>query len=204
MRMFARTFIVWIPLAIAIVGLCLLVYGTVQQNYRQSLNDPQIQMAEDAARYLQNAPVDPSKILTLDATGVPVDIATSLSPWIALVSADGSVYQNTTSGFLNNQPLQFPTGVLQSAANNEGKDTDQLFEDRVTWQPEQNVRQAIVVVAVTNGKYKGDFVVAGRDMREVENRESALAEMIWLCMAMLLLCTFVAKMIVQAILKRWR
>ena len=29
--------------------ICTLIYGTVQQNYRESLNDPQIQMAEDKA-----------------------------------------------------------------------------------------------------------------------------------------------------------
>lgn len=42
----------WLPLAVTIIavfgGICL----TVQQSYRMGANDPQIQMAEDAARAL--------------------------------------------------------------------------------------------------------------------------------------------------------
>ena len=42
----------WLPLAVVITLFSGLVYATVQQNYRQSANDPQIQMAEDAASEL--------------------------------------------------------------------------------------------------------------------------------------------------------
>src|SRR6185436_9409124 len=43
---YGNAFIAWLPLAVAITGVCGLVYATVHQNYRQSLNDPQIEIAE--------------------------------------------------------------------------------------------------------------------------------------------------------------
>ena len=49
MNFFVRVFLKWLPLGVAVTLVCALIYATVQQNYRQSANDPQIQMAEDAA-----------------------------------------------------------------------------------------------------------------------------------------------------------
>ena len=45
---------IWIPIAIAVTGLCAVSFGTVQQIYRQSLNDPQVQIAEDVALQIEN------------------------------------------------------------------------------------------------------------------------------------------------------
>jgi hypothetical protein len=42
----------WLPLAAVTTLLCGLVYLAVQQSLRQGANDPQIQMAEDAAAAL--------------------------------------------------------------------------------------------------------------------------------------------------------
>jgi len=219
MRTFVRLFIAWVPLAIMIVGVCALIYATVQQNYRESLNDPQIQMAEDiAAKFDQGASV--AEVFT--PTPGMVDISMSLSPWFALVSPDGEIYQEqraggvvfeATTGYLDQKDSQngptyqyfsIPTGVLTSASLGMGKDSSILGEDRVTWQPALGVRQALVVVAITNGHYKGSFVVAGRNMREVEDRESALATMIGVGMIVLLIATFVAQWSSNGILKRWK
>ena len=41
-------------MAVIITGLSGLIYATVQQNIRQSADDPQIQMAEDTAAQLAN------------------------------------------------------------------------------------------------------------------------------------------------------
>ena len=38
----------WLPLGGAIVILCAFAYAAIQQSYRTALNDPQIQMVEDA------------------------------------------------------------------------------------------------------------------------------------------------------------
>jgi hypothetical protein len=198
MRSLTRVFILWLPIAITIVGVCTLIYATVQQNYRESLNDPQIQMAEDKAYDLGTTPhPDPATILPAST----VDISLSLSPWLALVDPTGHTVDS--SGMLDGSFPQFPSGVLQSASLGIGKDTAAPGEDRVTWQPDLGVRQAIVVVEITGGQYKGYFIVAGRTMREVEDRENSLETMIGISIVVLLLVSFIVKFLVDVILKEW-
>ena len=47
-------------------------------------------------------------------------------------------------------------------------------EDRVTWQPQGNVRIALVVTKVTG--VQSGFIAAGRSLREVEKREDQLTK----------------------------
>ncbi len=196
MKFLVRTFISWLPFAVTITGLCLLVYATVQQNYRQSLNDPQVQMAEDGAAYLAKD-YTPAAVVP---RGVPmVDLAESLAPWIAVYDESGKVLES--SGILDGAPPQVPQGVFDSVRNGlplvvgHHLTTGILVgvaanEDRVSWQPNPDVRQAIVVVHVQGDK---GFVVAGRNMREVENREGRLSFMVFAAWIVLLGATFVTK-----------
>jgi hypothetical protein len=222
MTFFARTFLKWLPLCVGVTFICLLVYAAVQQNYRQDLNDPQIQMAEDTAMYLESttSPRDvPEIISAYDQDGGPIDFGTSLAPWIAILDPNGTVRQVTTtagvesetSGVLEYpfaptgpvyQNPSIPIGVLQAAANNTGKDSDLPFENSVTWQPEAGVRQAIVVVAIPEGMgpYAGDFVVAGRNMGEVEDRETRLEDMVGLAWIATIATTFAAQGIAEYLL----
>lgn len=163
-------------IAIVITGLSLIVYAAVQQNYRESLNDPQIQMAEDAANALADG-----KNVTDVIPDSRTDIITSLLPWIAVYDETGRVIGS--SGMLNQTMPQPPQGIFDAARSGDGKDTLVANENRITWQPAPGVRQAIVVVHYS-GKQSG-FVVAGRNMREVESRESRLSMFIliaWLVM----------------------
>jgi len=64
----------WIPLAVTISLICGIVYIVVQQNYRLSANDPQTQMANDAANDISNG-LDPKSVIS----NQPVDISNSLS-----------------------------------------------------------------------------------------------------------------------------
>ena len=52
MRRMIAVFRVWLPFAVIVTAFCGLAYVTVQQALRQGANDPQIQMAEDAAAAL--------------------------------------------------------------------------------------------------------------------------------------------------------
>jgi hypothetical protein len=65
----------WLPLIVIISALCLLSYTTVQQALRQGLNDPQIQMAEDAAYALDHGKtiedVIPGEIIDMDRSLAP-------------------------------------------------------------------------------------------------------------------------------------
>jgi hypothetical protein len=142
----------WLPFAIVTAGLCGLVYLTVQQSLRMGANDPQIQMAEDAASNLAGGASVESVV-----PAAKVDLANSLALFIMVFDDSGNVV--ASSAALHGVTPAYPIGVLDYAR--------QHGEDRVTWQPEVGVRMATVVVRYENG-----FVLAGRSLREVEIREN--------------------------------
>lgn len=153
----------WLPIAVAVTGIALTIYGTVQQNYRQSLNDPQIRLAEDGAAILAAGGV-PADVVP--RTARLLDAATSLTPWIAVYDVSGKPLEASVS--LGGKPPALPTSVLETAKAGKGKGSSRPNQNRVTWEPQEGVRQAIVVVwEPTSSRY----VVAGRNMREVEIRE---------------------------------
>ncbi|HTX91080.1 MAG TPA: hypothetical protein VMC09_07680 [Anaerolineales bacterium] len=162
MRTILRIVKNWLPLAIATAGLCALVYLTVQQILRQDANDPQIQMAEDAARNL-NAGANVESVVP----AAKVEIADSLAPFLIVFDDSGNVV--ASSATLHGSTPAYPAGVLDY--------TRQKGEDRVTWQPEAGVRMATVVVRSDNG-----FVLAGRSLREVETRETAIEQLSFLAL----------------------
>ena len=162
---------IWLPFAVVISAFCLLTYTTVQQALRQGLNDPQIQMAEDAAHALNNG-------ATIDSivAGNKVEMSLSLASFIDIYDMNGK--PTAGSGLLNGQLPVYPKGALDAAKQN--------GENRVTWQPNADIRIASVVVPYNDG-----FVMAGRNMREVEQRESQtelFAGVTWL---LALIATFI-------------
>jgi len=179
MKVPVRVFLSWLPLAVAITGICLLVYGAVQQNYRQSLNDPQIQMAQDGAARLADGGI-PAELVQRGVA--PVDAAKSLAPWIAVYDASGTPLES--SAVLDGRPPTPPQGIFDLA---KAQGTNLPHN---TWQPEGGVRIALVVVPVTSGPNQGYFVAAGRNMSEVENREGDLTTFVGLAWIVLLVATF--------------
>ncbi len=156
-NIFYRSFVPWIPWAVGLTLLFGAMYGISQQVLRQSANDPQIQIAEDTA-----AAINAGEPVTVFNSQTKTDIATSLSPYLVIYNASGVVVASTA--LLNGAPLAVPQGVLQSASASGSNG-----ENRLTWQPQPGVRSAIVVIPV-KGVFNG-FVVAGRSLRETENRE---------------------------------
>jgi hypothetical protein len=154
-----RFFLRWLQLAGAASALCLLVWVAAQQLWRQ--NDPQLQMARDAAARLASgqAPVD---------TVVPtttVDAASSLAPFLIVLDANGSIV--ASSGRVHGALKSVPSGVLDHVR--------QSGEEEVSWQPEPGVRVATVVVS-----YPGGFVLAGRSLVESERRTARMRELVTL------------------------
>lgn len=143
-----------LPLAVLATAAAGLVYAAVQYDLRSGANDPQVQLAEDAAA-------------RLDAGGAPsaqlgsrvVDIAASLAPFIVVYDASDGVL--ASDGRLDGSPPRPPSGVLD-VARRTGRDI-------VTWQPREGVRIAVVVVP-----WRGGTVLAGRSLRLVEQREDEL------------------------------
>ncbi|MDQ6856665.1 MAG: hypothetical protein M3Z57_06285 [Candidatus Dormibacteraeota bacterium] len=146
-----RSLLVWLPFAVLATFAAGLAYGLDQQNLRAAANDPQIQLAEDAA-----ASLDAGAPATSVAPAAParVDIARSLAPFVIVYSLDDKPL--ASSGALDGAVPVPPSGVLASA---------RTAEDRVTWQPRSGVRIAAVVVA-----YRGGTVLSGRSLRLVEQR----------------------------------
>ncbi len=161
----------WLPFAVVTIALCGLAYLLVQQSIRMGLNDPQIQMAEGAASALNNG-------ATIDSmtAGSKVEMSTSLAPFVVVYDTSGKVVGGT--GLLDGQLPDYPKGALDTAKQN--------GENRVTWQPDSNVRIASVVVP-----YKDGFVVVGRNMREVESRESNAELIAFLAGLVTLIATFI-------------
>ncbi|HWP61424.1 MAG TPA: hypothetical protein VN495_02380 [Candidatus Paceibacterota bacterium] len=186
MKAIRKIILSWLPLAVAITGLCLLIHLTVQQNYRQSLNDPQIQMAEDAANQIDSGVAPGALFGGIKAT----DIGASLSPWLAVFDSSGTMI--VSSGSLDGQALKLPDGLFDVSSWRGPIVGHHLVsnsnEDIVSWQPRLDVRQAIVIIPA--GKY---FVVAGRNMREVENREAALGTFVFLAWICIMSATLLVK-----------
>jgi hypothetical protein len=179
-RFWRLSFALWIPIAVAVTGLAALTYAAVQQDLRQGAEDPQISMAEDAARRL-GAGLAPSAVLPSNH----VDVATSLEPFLMVFDAGGKPL--ASSVVLDGQPPSFPGGVFASVRSN--------GEDRLTWQPRGGVRVAAVVT-----RYRDGFVVAGRNMRAVEDRVGRIGQLVALMWLITLAATAVASGAAAALL----
>jgi hypothetical protein len=156
----------WLPLAAVITVLAGLVYLAVQQSYRMGANDPQIQMAEDAAAALAAGQAAQSIV----PVG-KIDIAQSLAPYLIVFDASGKPI--ASNAVLHGQTPDVPPGIIDY--------TRQHGEDRISWQPEAGVRSAAIIVAANGGQ--AGFVLAGRSMREVEKRIDQfgqLAALFWM------------------------
>ena len=171
----------WLPFAVVISAFCLLAYASVQQSYRQGANDPQIQMAEDTALALAGGQ---SVDTLVPAAKVAVD--KSLAPFLIIYDANGN--EIASSAALDGQTPALPGGVLDS--------TRQMGENRLTWQLRSDVRIAAVIVA-----YKDGYVLAGRNLREVEVREAQVSQFAGITWMLGLIATFVVIAFGEYVLK---
>lgn len=142
----------FLPAATVGVLSCLVGYALVQQDLRQSADDPQVQLAEDAVASLDGGS-SPASVLT----GRTVDVAKNLAPYLVIYDKTGTVL--ASSGSLDGKAPMPPAGVLTGATQN--------GFDQVTWQPRPGVRSAIVVMP-----WSGGTVLAGRSLRRIEEIEA--------------------------------
>lgn len=149
----------WLGYAAVITLLCLIVYATVQQCFRQSANDLQCGMAQDAVNAI-NKGTDP-KLLTATQQ---LDLASTLSPYLLIYDANGNSVGNNIT--LDGQIPKPPAGALNEARKN--------GTNSVTWQPRAGIRQATVMMT-TN---KGYVVVAGRSLQNTEEHIDRLEKLV--------------------------
>ena len=178
------------------------IYAANQQNLRQSADDPQIAMAEDAANALAGGAV-PASVVPRDI----IDASQSLSPFIMVFDENGTVLESSMK-VGNTLPVP-PKGVFDFTRSNSGEkfsgplapisnlrmqfasNVRPAGEDRFTWQTATGLRFATIVVhfnastlatlstnssaiSASGGAISSGFVLAARSLREVENRESQL------------------------------
>jgi len=168
-----RALALFLPVALVATMGCGLAYLTGQQLLRAGANDPQLQVAEDAAAAL-DAGSTPAGVVA--GSAVPVDVATSLAPFLVVLDPKDTVL--ATDGRLAGGDPVPPAGVLAHAR--EAAPAPNV----VTWQPRDGVRIASVTVA-----WRGGTVLAGRSLREVERREDVLLSLVaaaWLVMLVVL------------------
>jgi hypothetical protein len=138
--------------------LAVIIYGAAQQNLRLTADDPQIALAQRTVARLDAG--------TAPADAVPaeqVDLARSLDPFVQVFDPNGHVL--ASSATLHGQVPNYPTGVFDTVRAR--------GEDRVTWQPESDVRSATVAVA-----WQGGFVVAGRSLRLTEQHVDQIGRVV--------------------------
>jgi hypothetical protein len=176
-----KALIWWLPLVVAVTGLAGLVYLAVQQDYRMSANDPQIQMAEEAASALSGG-ASPASLVGSST----VDIEHSLAPFLVVYSKFRAPV--ASSARLGGRIPVPPAGVFDY--------TNEHGEDRFTWQPRRGLRYATVLAAV--GVPPSDvtgFVFAGRSLREVEARIDILGLQVGAAWLVTIVATFVAALL---------
>ncbi len=156
-------------------------YALTQQSLREAANDPQVQLAHDTSRAMSAGQPNSS-----DISSTAVDIAHSLAPFVITYDAAGKA--TAGNGKLNGQLVAPPLGVFEYAKSRS--------DNRVTWQPDTGVRLAAVIVAVGNAG-SGGYVLAGRNLSEVESRLGHLTQL-WLLLWLVGLAgSFVLSLIVD-------
>jgi hypothetical protein len=146
-------------LSILFSGAYLTIYVTVHQSLRQSANDPQLQLAEDAALRLESG-----KQVELESTIVS---RKSLAPFIILVDQNHKLVKSSATD-ISTLPLP-PIGSFDLA-----KARGEIF---FTWEPEQGLRFATVIRYLKVAD-KETYIIAARSLREVEIRENRVFVMV--------------------------
>lgn len=167
----------WVPLAVAVTGLVLLVHLAVQQDLRMGGNDLPAQIAQDTAASIAKGS-EPWTVTGRD----DIDIAASLSTWTLVFDDSGTLVAGTPA--LDGKRAVPPTGVF-TVAKTSG-------EDRVTWQPRPGVRQALVAVRIAGGR---GVVMAGRSLRETEAHIDQQARIAIAAWAAIMAATLVAALL---------
>ena len=170
------TFNLWLPVALAATLITAFCYLAVQQNYRASANDPQIQIAHDAIPDLNQVP----DLTQLGAAFNKADISKLYNSFLVIYDEKGKPVAG--NGYLNDQLPSLPSGTFDIAKNK--------GENRFTWQPNKNLRFA-VVLAYFKGQQSG-FIMTGRSLLETEKRIKILGITTLVTWLLTLLLSYIA------------
>jgi hypothetical protein len=195
MSLWKRALLGWLPIAVAVTCLGLLGYAAVQQVYRTGADDPQVQLAQDAAAAIAGGATAEEvvgSVRTSGVTGADVVLDSTaetpggtLAPFVIVYDATGKPV--ASSARLDGEVPLMPRGALDTAKS--------AGENRVTWQPTRSLRIAAVAVPDHKGDQARYVVVAGRSLREAEARVEMLTRMAGVGWVFTLVATFVAVLV---------
>ncbi len=190
-------FLFWFAyVSVPVTLLCGLLYLVVQQDMRTSANDPQIQLAEDAAAQI----ISGKQIDQVVPVG-KVDIATSLASYLMVFNNQGVPL--LSQAVLNGETPTLPQGVFNLTQAYHTVTTPMGIESRFTWQPAPGVRSAVVLLHFSSKNGIG-YVLAGRSLREVEMREQKLSSYVVMCWLLTEALLFLMTITVYLLAKRGR
>ncbi len=163
----------YLLMAVLATGGFIALYEVAQQGYRQSANDPQIEMTENAVHSLERG-ISLTEIIPTKEVAIDSD----LSPFMVVYDRIGTPI--TGSGKLHDALPKMPAGVFEY--------TTKHGQHRVTWQPQKDVRIASVIQAYHDDKGDDGFVMVGRSLRETENRVKTIGGRLFVAWLISLLC----------------
>lgn len=146
----------WIAIAIVVTALSLFMYGRQFHALRSAADDPQVELAQDAARRL-GAGAEVRDVVP----PVAVKVEESSDLFFIVYAPDGKVLGSSVQIDSNTPTL--PEGTL----------TTLTAQKNFTWEPKEGVRIAAVIVPYI-GSNSG-FVLAGRSLQETEEQTATLA-----------------------------
>jgi hypothetical protein len=150
----SRAVVAWLPVAVVATVLAGTSYAITQHVIRSSADDAPRALSTGAAYSLSRGAA-PAAV----ASGGPVDLGIGLGPFLIVYGADGRVTASTAR--LEGVTPVVPVGVLAEAR--------QHGSDRITWQPRDGVREAVVAIPWQSPDDHG-VVVAGASLRPAEER----------------------------------
>jgi hypothetical protein len=164
---FPHTLLAFNALVLAAIatGIGLALYAIPQHVLRSGLDDPQIQLAGDLAARLERG----DSFAAAVPSALPIDMNRSLAPFVIVYDDLGRVVAG--QAVLNGIVPAPPAGVFAYVRDH--------GEERLTWQPVRGRTGGVRIAAVlerVGGAHPG-FVLAGRNMREVEARIGRVEEM---------------------------
>ncbi len=165
-----RVFLLQAVLLTAMVSaLALMTYVVGQQVMRHEANDPQVQLASDAAAEMANGATAQSVV-----PAHTIDVAESLSPFVIVYDDAGNPI--ASSGKLHGTAPRPPAGLFNAVRGGN--------RALVTWRPEPGVRIASVTYHFSGAQ--SGFVLAGRSLHETEIRTATLFKLVALGWAVLM------------------
>lgn len=183
MTMAKKIVVFWIIIMFLITFTCSLTYLVTQQSLRLGANELPAKLTIDTLIKLQNGK-SPESIVQ----GDKIDISKSLDTFVFIY--DNKKNLLACSGTLNGSNPSYPKGVLDSTAKK--------GEERVTWQPQNGLRFATVVL-----KYDNGYIVAARSLKETENLIDNIGKLVLLAWAASFIFSSVALAVIYAFIKEY-